>query len=84
MTSVTDVREPASTLAREGRAVWVAQSSVADLSDQARLAALRKAVDAAEASIAAGLFDRVPADGLRAYIRRLGDSAVADVSGSDA
>jgi hypothetical protein len=61
-------------------APWTWIVRLAQTRGMTTVAALREAVDAAETSIAAGRFDRVPADGLRDYIRQLGQEAAAVVS----
>ncbi|WP_298229108.1 hypothetical protein [Gryllotalpicola sp.] len=77
--TAAEVFETAKALPREERAELTQELlrtlGTADVSDEARLAALRDAVDAAEASIEAGRFDRVPTDGLRGYIRQISQDA---------
>lgn len=53
----------------------IATLGQADFPDDARLAALRAAVEAAEESIVAGRVIRVPVGGLRDYIRTRGERA---------
>jgi hypothetical protein len=84
MTTVTELLASARTLPREERAELanelIGTLATQDIDDSARLAALRQAVNAAEDSIAAGRVDRVPADGLRDYIRQVGREAASVVN----
>lgn len=77
--TAAELLESAKALPREERAELaeglIATLGQADVSDEARLTALRTAVDAAEESIAAGRVIRVPAGGLRDYIRSRGERA---------
>ena len=81
--TTAEVLDSARALPREGRAEIVQELlstlAIPDSFDKARLAALRDAVAAAEASIAAGRFERVTADEMRDYVRQIGQGAVADV-----
>jgi hypothetical protein len=78
-TTVAEVLETAKTLPREGRAELTTELirtlGTHDVDDTVRLEALREAVAAAEASIAAGNVIRIPTDGLREYIRGRGQRA---------
>lgn len=77
--TAAELLETAKALPREERAELaeglIATLGQADISDEARLAALRAAVDAAEASIAANRVVRVPAGGLADYLRSRGARA---------
>lgn len=77
--TAAEVLDAAKALPREERAE-VAQELLAtlgsaDVSDEARLAALRAAVDAGIASLDAGKGIRIPAVGLRDYLRERGRRA---------
>jgi hypothetical protein len=84
MTTVAELFATARMLPREERAELtnelIGTLAANDVDDAARLFALRQAVNAAEDSIAAGRFDRVPAEGLRDYIRQIGQEAVSVVN----
>jgi hypothetical protein len=86
--TAVEVFEAASTLPRQERAELaeklVATLGTVDVAPQVRLAALRDAVDAAEASIAAGRCDHVTQDGLRDYLREIGREAKAIVNAQQA
>lgn len=77
--TAAELLESAKALPREERAELaeglIATLGTPDITDEARLVALRAAVDAAEASIAAGRVVRIPAGGLRDYIRSRGERA---------
>lgn len=74
--TAAEVLDAAKTLPRAERAEvaqeLLATLGTADVSEEARLAALRGAVDAGIASLDAGKGIRVPAGGLRDYLRERG------------
>ncbi|MFZ2964994.1 MAG: hypothetical protein WA006_09970 [Rhodoglobus sp.] len=74
--TAAEVLDAAKALPRAERAEvaqeLLATLGTADVSDEARLAALRAAVDAGIASLDAGKGIRVPAGGLRDYLRERG------------
>ena len=82
--TAAEVLDAARALPREERAE-VAQELLAtlgtsDVSDEARLAALQAAVDAGIASLDAGKGIRIPAGGLREYLRGRGRLATERAS----
>lgn len=79
-----EVLHAAKALPREQRAEVVqeliATLRISDVTDESRLAALRDAVDAGIASLDADEGIRIPADGLRDYLRERGRLATERAS----
>jgi len=84
MTTVAELFATARTLPRAERAELTNELmgtlAADDVDDTARRVALREAVNAAEESVTAGRVDRVPAEGLRDYLRQLGQEAASVVN----